>query len=72
MKRRWFVYRSGINTAVLIDDTDMRSVTGDITSDNSDSLNLEQSDVKNKMENSGIYQKYADAYKNQFVYEPNK
>lgn len=56
---------SGVNTAVLIDDIDM-GVTDDIISDN------KQNNVTNKLENSLIYQKYVDAYKNQIVYDPNK
>lgn len=63
---------SGINTVVLLDDIDLQSVTNDIILDNSASSNTEQSDFKNKMENSSIYQKYVDAYKNQIVYDPKK
>jgi hypothetical protein len=40
---------SGVNTTVLINDTDI-----------------------NELENSEIYQKYVDAYKNQVVFRPNK
>ncbi len=61
---------SGVNTAVLIDDIDMQSVIGDITSDNSEK-NVKDEEI-NKLENSSIYQVYVDAYKNQIVFDPNK
>ena len=63
---------SGINTVVLLDDIDLQSITNDIILDNSDSSNTEQNDIKIKLDNSGIYQKYVDAYNNQIVYDPNK
>ena len=67
---------SGINSVVLINDIDMQSVTGDITPDNSNASNIKQESdediVVNELENSEIYQKYVDAYKNQIVFDPNK
>lgn len=67
---------SGVNTAVLIDDIDIESITDDITSDNSNSLNSKQKNVTDidtdKLENSNIYKTYVDAYKNQIVYDSDK
>lgn len=63
---------SGMNTVILLDDIDLQSITNDIILDNSDSSNTEQNDIKIKLDNSGIYQKYVDAYNNQIVYDPNK
>jgi hypothetical protein len=62
---------SGINTAVLVNDIDMQNLTDDI-SNNSNSLNLKEDNVISELENSDIYQKYVDAYKNQKVFDPKK
>lgn len=66
---------SGMNTTVLIDDIDMQGQV-DFTTNNSNSLNSKQLDAKSKetsiLNNSSIYQRYVDAYKNQVLYDPEK
>jgi hypothetical protein len=65
---------SGVNCVVLIDDIDMQSDISDIKPDNSNLSNGSSIDQENdnKLMNSGIYQLYLDAYKNQIAFDPNK
>ncbi|MBE5967951.1 MAG: hypothetical protein E7255_13475 [Lachnospiraceae bacterium] len=65
---------SGVNCVVLIDDIDMQSDISDIKPDNSNLQNGGSIDQENdnKLMNSGIYQLYLDAYKNQIAFDPNK
>lgn len=56
---------SGMNTTILIDDIDMPSITGDITSKNSN----KEIDL---LEKSKIYKKYVDAFQKQKLYDPKK
>jgi len=62
---------SGINCVVLIDDIDMQSAADDIEPGNANLPNNSSIEQKNELMNSGIYQLYLDAYKNQIAFDPN-
>lgn len=63
---------SGINMIVPLDDINIDSIVEEINVD-STTTNIEKNiDIKEELENSGIYNKYLEAFKNQIEYDPNK
>lgn len=63
---------SGVNTVISINDIDIQNLTNDTNSNKSNNLESIKRSVINKLDDSGIYLKYVDAYKNQKPFDPKQ